>query len=772
MPDWWWWIPVGVVTYLAVSTTFVWLFPAMLRPVWWFVVQVLHKFNRYGVNRIPKTGPVLLVANHVTYLDWLYVAVACPRRITFVLWSKYRKNPVLRFFLSFIRGRTIEIDSRTTAPHAVARALDQVSAALRADQCVLVFPEGRLTRNGQMMPFRRGIEFVVKRTKKPVTIIPTYLWNVWGTLACHKYGRVFFRWPEEFRRRLAVYFGEPLPGTTKIGDIRAAVVEAGAECGIEQSEYVIPVHSGFVRHAAKLSNLRRVAMVDATTGIDRVLTWPKALVGAWSLAGWLKKKLPASEQNIGVWLPTGLGSAFVNIALAFLKRTSVNLNYTSGVASLHAAIHQAGLKTIITAKKFVERLPLDLPPGVTVIYLEEALAGISSVSKLVRLVAVVLLPGWFLDRVVLRLRSFKWDDTLTIIFSSGSTGEPKGVMLSLRNVSSNADGFQKGVNFTRHDRMLCTLPFFHSFGYTVCLWAPASIGMMSLYFADPRAAKEVGELAQRWQASIALGTATFVRFYVRRCAVESFRTVRLFICGAEKLPVSLQQEFQAKFGTLLLEGYGCTEVSPVVGANLPNITMKGVNQVSNKPGTIGQPIPGVVAKAFDQNTHEPRPVGVEGVLCVKGPNVMQGYLNQPEHTAKVMIGQWYITGDMGLIEPDGFIRITGRLSRFAKIAGEMIPLEKLEDEIHEVLGLNADRALAVAAVPDAKRGERIVVLHLSEYGDKLKTVFETLRTRGLPNLWIPDLRDCFVVEAFPVLGSGKLDLAGVSHLAKHLAGVV
>jgi acyl-[acyl-carrier-protein]-phospholipid O-acyltransferase/long-chain-fatty-acid--[acyl-carrier-protein] ligase len=763
----WWMVPVGVLGYVLLYAVAAWFVPALLRPVWWFVTRVTHRFHVYGAARVPEAGPVLIVSNHVSYLDWLYFWAASPRPLTFVSWSKYRNNPVLRFFLSFARGRVVFID-RTTAPHALANALDAVAAALREDRCVLVFPEGRLTRNGQMLPFRRGIERVVRRVGKPVAVVPACVWNVWGTLLTHKWNRLVFRRPEEFRRRIAVYFGDPMSGPVKAAEVRAAVVECWAEVGKLQSEYVVPVHAGFVRHAARLRNLRKVAFVDASAGSDRTLSWPKALVGAWSLAGWLNRRLAAGERNVGVWLPTGLGSAFANIALAFLRRTSVNLNYTAGTDSVRAAARQSGLRTVITAKRFTDRIPLDLPADVRVIHLEDALAGIPSLAKLWRLLCVVLLPGWVLDRVVLRCRRFGWDDPLTIVFSSGSTGDPKGVMLSLRNISSNADSFQKGVNFTTADRMLCTLPFFHSFGYTVCLWAPVSIGMTSVYYPDPRAAKEVGELAERQRCTIALGTATFVRFYLRRCEPTNFRTVRLFICGAEKLPVPLQQEFGAKFGTPLLEGYGCTEVSPVVGTNLPDVTAKGYTQVANTRGTIGQPLPGVAVKAFDPETRQPLPVGAEGVLCVSGPNVMLGYLHQPEKTRQVMIGYWYVTGDIGRVEPTGFVRITGRLSRFAKIAGEMVPLERLEDEIHDVLGLSGDRAVAVAAVPDAKRGERLVVLHLKEWGAKLKEAFDKLRGKGLPNLWVPDVRDCFPVDAFPALGSGKLDLRGLSELAKRL----
>jgi acyl-[acyl-carrier-protein]-phospholipid O-acyltransferase/long-chain-fatty-acid--[acyl-carrier-protein] ligase len=493
------------------------------------------------------------------------------------------------------------------------------------------------------------------------------------------------------------------------------------------------------------------------------------LVGAWCLAKYLKSWV-GPGQNVGVWLPTGLGSAFANIALAFLRKTSVNLNYTAGGEAVRSAARQTDMKVVITAKRFVDRMPLDLPEDIQRIYLEDALAAIPGRWKLVRMLAVLLLPGWFLDRVVLRCRKFKLDDPLTVIFSSGSTGEPKGVTLTLRNISANGDSFEKGVNFTTKDRMLCTLPMFHSFGYTVCLWAPVGIGMMSVYYPDPRAAKEVGELAKRWQCSIALGTATFLRFYLRRCQPDDFKSVRLYICGAEKLPVSLAQEFQAKFGVLPFEGYGCTELSPVVSTNLPDVTHKGVTQIANKFGTVGQPIPGVAVRAWEPETQTPLPIETEGVLWCTGPNVMAGYWRQPEKTALVVRDGWYCTGDMGFVDADGFIHITGRLSRFAKIAGEMVPLEKVEEELHLELATNGERALAVAAVPDPKRGERLVVLYLKEFADKLPAAFDGLRKKGLPNLWIPDLRDCHVVEAFPALGSGKLDLRGLSDLAKKIAG--
>jgi acyl-[acyl-carrier-protein]-phospholipid O-acyltransferase/long-chain-fatty-acid--[acyl-carrier-protein] ligase len=293
--------------------------------------------------------------------------------------------------------------------------------------------------------------------------------------------------------------------------------------------------------------------------------------------------------------------------------------------------------------------------------------------------------------------------------------------------------------------------------------------MKVVYYPDPRAAKEVGELTRKHRCTILLATATFLRFYIRRCGPDDFKSCRYIICGAEKLPVKLAQEFQQKFGVLPLEGYGCTEVSPVVSTNMNDVDVSGVRQVANQLGTIGQPIPGVAVKAFDPETFAPLLPGEEGVIGVKGPNVMLGYLHQPEKTKHVIRDGWYMTGDMGLVQPDGFIRITGRLTRFAKIAGEMVPLERVEEEMQELLG-TGERVVTLVPVPDERRGERIVVLYLPEAEDKLTAALDGLPARGLPNLWVPDRRDCYKVDAFPALGAGKLDLKATADLAKRLAG--
>lgn len=763
----WFWLLLIPPLYVVAA----WFIPALIRPVFQVIAHVIYRFRVYHPENIPATGPCLIVPNHVTYLDFLLLWAASPRPLTFVIWSGFSKNPILRFGMSFARHRLIAIDNMRQRPRAILETLTKVSEALDEGRVVVIFAEQTLTKNGQMRPFSRGIEKILSQARGPVPVVPAFLDNLWGTLWSWDRGKIVFKRPQgPFRRRVAIYFGPPLPQNTPAPEIRAAVQECDARCGIRQSDYLLPGPQAFVTRAASFRCMFSTAFIDVATGTERRLSFARALVAVWSLASWLRPRL-GPEPNVAVWLPTGLGSTLANFALSFLGKTVVNLNYTAGTDPVHSAVKQAGLRTVITAKRFTDRIPLDLPEGMTVLWLDDALADIAKqkVGKVLRFLAVLVLPGWFLHRFVLGIRT-RLDDLVTILFSSGSTGDPKGVMLSHRNIMANVDSFRRGVNLHPDDKMLATLPVFHTFGYTVCLWAPAIIGMEAVYFPDPRQGKEVGELCRKYRSTILLGTATFVRFYLRRAEPGDFDSLRYLICGAEKLPVQLALDFQTRFGVLPLEGYGCTELSPVVSVNLPDVVNGGMTQQANMMGTVGKPIPNVCARAFDPETLQPLPTGTEGVLGAIGPNVMVGYLHQPEKTRDVIRDGWYITGDMGRIEPEGFIRITGRLSRFAKIAGEMVPLERLDEEMHEILATGGERVLVVSAVPDDKRGERVIVLHLPGIQDQLPPVFTALRERGLPNLWIPDCRDCYEVEAFPVLGSGKLDLRGLGVLAKQIAG--
>jgi acyl-[acyl-carrier-protein]-phospholipid O-acyltransferase/long-chain-fatty-acid--[acyl-carrier-protein] ligase len=251
---------------------------------------------------------------------------------------------------------------------------------------------------------------------------------------------------------------------------------------------------------------------------------------------------------------------------------------------------------------------------------------------------------------------------------------------------------------------------------------------------------------------------------MRRSEPNDFTSLRILICGAEKLSLTLAEEFHEKFKVLPLEGYGCTELSPTVAANVPDREGHGTRQIGNKPGSIGQPLPGIAARVVHPETNEPLPPDQEGLLLIYGANVMSGYLNKPEQTCAVIRDGWYITGDMARFDEDGFITLTGRLARFAKIGGEMVPLERIEEELNGLLG-GSERLCAVTAVPDEKKGERLVVLHLPLNGMDARQLCQQLNGKGLPNLWLPAERDFYPIEELPILGSGKVDLKRLKELA-------
>jgi acyl-[acyl-carrier-protein]-phospholipid O-acyltransferase / long-chain-fatty-acid--[acyl-carrier-protein] ligase len=755
------------LTILSFFVTFILLvlFPRQLiKPVGWVLCHTLYRLRTHGIDNIPRTGPVLFVCNHVTYIDWLFLIVTSPRPIRFVAWKGWVDNRWMGWFLKAVN--VIPVDANTGI-RAIKKALKDVSESLDRGEAICIFPEGRLTRSGQMYPFQRGLELILRSCKEPVPIIPTFLSHAWGSIFSYRGGKLFWRTPEQLPYPIGLTFGPSMPSTTLAADVRLKLLELSADAALRESERYRTLHDQFLRIGTKFRFMFRSCFIDPTKTPTSELKYYKAVIGSLSLVRWLHPHL-IDQKMIGIWLPTSAGGALTNIATSMLGKTVVNLNYTAGEAVTNSAIQQTGMKTILSSKKFLHRVPLKVDPSIRVILLEDALQEISKFQKLKTSVQVFLFPGWLISRIWGFHRQSN-NDCATIIFSSGSTGDPKGVMLSHRNVASNIASFAGHIDIYRYDRFLGVLPFFHSFGFTVLLWAPLQVGASSVLYPDPRQSKEIGELCKIHKCTAFVSTATFLRFYLRKCQDDDFKSLRYLICGAEKLPVALCEEFKAKFGIFPVEGYGCTELTPVVSCNVDDVELNGMKQVRHKPGTIGQPILGVAIRTVSIEDGHPLPIGEEGLLEVKGGNVMMGYLNQPEKTAKVIRDGWYNTGDMAKIDADGFITITGRLSRFAKIAGEMIPLEKIEEEMQAVLGAN-DRQFAIAAITDEKRGERLIVLYLQTIDKPIKEILKGLSERGLPNLWIPGERDCYVVPEMPVLGTGKLDLRGVKELALELAG--
>jgi len=336
-------------------------------------------------------------------------------------------------------------------------------------------------------------------------------------------------------------------------------------------------------------------------------------------------------------------------------------------------------------------------------------------------------------------------------------------MLTHYNIASNIEQMGQTFSFDRHDSLLGVLPFFHSFGFTVTLWLPPVLGVSVVYHPSPLDLAAISELVRDYRVTFLMATPTFLQAYMRRCSPEDFGSLEFVLVGAEKLPERIALAFEDRFGIRPLEGYGATECSPVVAVNTKDFRAPGFRQVGAKRGSIGHPLPGISVRIVDPETQEPVSVGTPGLLIVRGPNVMRGYLGKPEKTTEVLRDGWYVTGDIAAEDEDGFLTITDRLSRFSKIGGEMVPHVKIEERLHEIANLT-EQTFVVTGVPDEKKGERLVVLHVLKQ-DELKVVLERLPEAGLPNLWTPRANQFFFVEELPHLGTGKLDLRRIRELA-------
>ncbi len=750
---WWAFAAAGVVLLVA---AYLLRYRLIIRLPLWILRHTIYRLRVHGLENLPATGPALLVCNHVSHIDSILLLASQKRRLRFLVWAPYLRIPLVKYVLRL--ANVIPVDP-TSGPRAILQSLRNASDALAQGEVICIFAEGCITRTGFLLPFHRGFEQIVKRC--PAPIVPVCLDNVWGSVFSYERGRFFWKLPNCLPYPISIAFGKPLPPTATAVEVREAIQKLSADCSVRRADQRRPVHRQFVRTAVR--HPFRPCFFDASNPAKQKFRYGEVLVAAKIMARLLRPVL-GDEKMVGVWLPTSAGGGITNIALALMGKVSVNLNYTSSPESSRSAIRQCGIRHVLTSQRFTARMGLDPGPGVELVHLEQYRPGFTRWRRLRALLGVLLLPGFVQERWLLGLGKHGVEDLATVIFSSGSTGEPKGVMLTHGNIAANAESMIQAIALRPRDRALGVLPFFHSFGYTVTLWVPLQVGASVVYHVDPRQAKEIGELCRQHRCTIFLTTPTFLRFCRRRCESDDFRTLRLLVCGAEKLPQSLAQEFKERFGVLPLEGYGCTELSPVVSTNVSDWEQQDVRQVGNKPGTIGQPVPGVAARIVNPETFEPLPPGQEGLLLIYGANVMAGYLGQPELTREVIRDGWYVTGDIARYDEDGFLTITDRLSRFSKIGGEMVPHQKIEDQLHEIVKVT-ERMFVVTAVPDDSKGERLVVLHVALNGLEVREVWRQLSGRGLPNLWLPRERDFFLVPELPLLGTGKVDLKRVKELA-------
>ena len=712
----------------------------------WMLTHTVYRIKIVGRPNIPNRGAALLICNHVSMIDGLLVGACIQRFVRFLMYGPYFRRPLVRRLMQRLHAIPITAGSK----REIIQAIETAHAQLAAGHVVCIFAEGAVSRTGNLLPFKRGFERMVEGLDVPV--IPVYLDRVWGSVFSFKREKFFWKLPERLPYPVTVSFGDPLASTTTASEAREAVMALSAQAMRHRRPPTDVLHGSFIRIAKRV--WRRFAMADST---GQKLTYGRALLSALLLGRRIARRV-GQDEMVGVLLPASVGGALANIAVLTAGKIPVNLNFTAGPEAMEGAVAQCAIGTIVTSKRFLDKASIQ--PTAAMVFLEDLAKAIGPAEKLTMLLQSRCLPtSWLMRRYGGHGRTS--ESLATVIFSSGSTGVPKGVMISHANILANVDSLAQIFPMTRDDCFIGVLPFFHSFGLTGTLWFPLLQGCGVAFHPNPLDAKTVGELTATYRGSMLISTPTFCQAYLRRCTKEQFAHLKYAIVGAEKLREPLAAAFREQFGIDLLEGYGCTEMSPVVAVNRPNVEHWGERQTGTKPGSVGHPIPGVAAKVVDQITGEGPIFGREGLLLVTGANMMRGYLGQPERTAEVIRDGWYVTGDIAKMDEDGFIFITDRLSRFSKIGGEMVPHVKIEDTINMLLG---EACSAVTAMPDATRGERLVAFYVrAEVAPE--DLWERLCQTELPRLWLPRRDSLVQVEAIPTLGTGKVDLRRLKQLA-------
>ena len=726
---------------------------AMVRIALWWVMKCFYRIRVNGLNHIPENGSAVLVCNHSTYLDGLLILLMLSRRIRMIAFKGNFKSRSMTGLAKF--AGTILI---TGGPKSIQKGLAEARKALGRGELVGLFPEGGLTRSGQIQGFKPGVMRILDQM--PVSIIPVYIDQIWGSIFSYAGGKIVYKMPKRFRPPITINLGKPIPRPETVHLVRQSVLELGADSVNDRQPPFVAPQQSFIRKCKRRKFKMKLAdSTGVTASGGQFLT--RCLVARSLLR---KHVLADDERVVGVLIPPSVGSVAVNMALALDRRVVVNLNYTVSNEIMNACIKEAGIRHVLTTRKVMEKFDFDF--DAEVFYLEDLKDKVTISQKAVAAFQAFAMPSRLLERR-LKVHQVAADEVITVIFTSGSTGIPKGVMLTARNVATNVEAIGQVINLNRDDTLIGVLPFFHSFGYTITMWGPMGLDIRSAYHFNPLEAKQVAKLVQKYSGTVLLGTPTFLRSYIRRCTRDEFKTIDTVVAGAEKLPVELSDAFENRFGVRPVEGYGATELSPLATVNIPPSRSIKNFQVDNREGTVGRTIPNVAAKVTDvDDPSKELDSDQPGMIWIKGPNVMKGYLNRPDLTSEVVCDGWYKTGDIGLIDREGFVKITGRLSRFSKIGGEMVPHIQIEEILLSLLDEQdqEEPPLAVTAVPDAKKGERLIVL----YHEIDKTVDELragLSEAGLPNIFIPAADSFCKVASIPVLGTGKLDLRSVKDVA-------
>ncbi len=723
-----------------------------------FVVGMKYKLEVQGIKNIPSSGGALLLGNHISWIDWAVILMSSPREIKFVMHKPIYEKWYLNWLFKAVKAIPISNASSKETIKTVARQLDEGNV-------VVLFPEGGITRNGHLGEFKRGFELILRHTKNEVPVIPFYIRGLWESM----FSRANKKYKKSKRvNSVTVSYARAIKkNKANVVSVKKAVKTLSMSSWNEHTENLDTIPELVFD---KLKQIKGDMIFADSTGVE--LSGYKFLTASILFKNIIKRKVKG--QNVGLLLPSSAGGAFLNTSVLMLGKTAVNLNFTASIEALVGSVKKAEVQTIVTSKKFVSKLK---ERGVAIdevlelcdiLYVEDMKKQISKPKGLITLLSVILFPSFLLKDLHIKVRDR--NDTALIMFSSGSEGIPKGIELTHKNIVGNSQQIAAILNVSDDDVIVGSLPFFHAFGTVVTLFLPLIEGIRCVAHPDPTDGFAIGNLVRKYKATIMLGTSTFFRLYSKNAKVkkEMFESLRLIVAGAEKLSQKVREDFKNKFDKEILEGYGVTETTPVASCNLPLVVASdGDKQIGGKVGTVGMPIPGTTFKIVDPDTYKELEVGVEGMILISGVQVMKGYLKDEAKTKEVLVkldGKiYYITGDKGRVDEDGFLTIVDRYSRFAKLGGEMVSLGAVEENIRKVLP-NDEVDIVVSSIKDEKKGEKIVALISNINKEELSELKRVIKDSFDNNLMIPSVYK--IVENVPKLGSGKTDFKLAQKMAK------
>jgi acyl-[acyl-carrier-protein]-phospholipid O-acyltransferase/long-chain-fatty-acid--[acyl-carrier-protein] ligase len=754
---------IALVALLGTGYTVFKLPQSFVRFIATYLLTRRYRVRVQGFKNMPERGGVLLLGNHISWIDWAVIQIASPRPIRFVMLKSIYERWYLRGFFRLFG--VVPISQGAGAQGS----LEVIAQLLQKGEVVCLFPEGTISRTGHFAEFRPGYERACALVDDSVVIVPFYLRGLWGSQFSRSSARLKQWRGSGLRRDLIVAFGPAIAKSTSVDVLKRRVFDLSIHSWEEYVADLPTLAQAWLAAAKKVGNTLAIAdsLVEPLSGTQSI-----AAVSA--LARRIGRH--STEQNVGLLLPTSSVGALTNMAALCAGKTVINLNYSASADAIAHALQLAEIKTVYTSRRFIEKLQqknaaISLCLGaVKLIYLEELHEQIGKVELVWRWLAAQLLPTWALKKLWLTHTSP--DSTAAILFSSGSEGLPKGVMLSHRNILANVRQIADVLNLEERDVVMSSLPLFHAFGLTATTFMPLIEGVPMVCHADPTDALGVAKTIAEYRATVLCATATFLRLYTKHPRVHPLMlsSLRVVVAGAEKLSEDVRTAFKLKFNREVYEGYGATETTPVASVNLPDQldTSHWQVQVGGKPGTVGMPLPGTSCKIVDPVSLEELPTGSDGLILVGGAQVMLGYLHDAERTASVIVEldgvRWYKTGDKGHLDADGFLSIIDRYSRFAKIGGEMISLGAVEEKLRSVLS-QPELELVAVNLPDEKKGEKIVALIATDLQGQ--DVRKQLLAAQISPLMIP--AEIYLVPAVPKLGSGKTDFAAARTMALELS---